>query len=162
AIAGGRGRSTWTSCSTALASSTSPACRFRIRACTSARSRSCPCSMWRPMPSFPASARHVPRSPDWMSMASRRYASAMTEKIAAPVTVPALAEAKRAGRKLAMLTAYDAGFARVCDAGGVDIVLVGDSLGMVVQGLDSTLPVTVDDIAYHTRCVARGLARALL
>lgn len=95
-------------------------------------------------------------------MASRRYASAMTEKIAAPVTVPALAEAKRAGRKLAMLTAYDAGFARVCDAGGVDIVLVGDSLGMVVQGLDSTLPVTVDDIAYHTRCVARGLARALL
>jgi 3-methyl-2-oxobutanoate hydroxymethyltransferase len=79
-----------------------------------------------------------------------------------PVTVPDLAAAKQAGRKLAMLTAYDAGFARVLDACGVDIVLVGDSLGMVVQGRDSTLPVTVDDIEYHTRCVARGLRRALL
>ena len=56
--------------------------------------------------------------------------------------MPALAEAKRAGRKLAMLTAYDASFARVLDANGVDLVLVGDSLGMVVQGHDSTLPVT--------------------
>lgn len=79
-----------------------------------------------------------------------------------PLTVPALAEAKRDGRKLVMLTAYDAGFARVLDANGVDMVLVGDSLGMVVQGHGSTLPVTVDDIAYHTRCVARGLSRALL
>lgn len=79
-----------------------------------------------------------------------------------PLTVPELAEAKRAGRKLAMLTAYDAGFARVFDANGADIILVGDSLGMVVQGRDSTLPVTVDDIEYHTRCVARGLQRALL
>ncbi|WP_149196483.1 3-methyl-2-oxobutanoate hydroxymethyltransferase [Luteimonas suaedae] len=79
-----------------------------------------------------------------------------------PLTVPGLAAARREGRKLAMLTAYDAGFARACDAGGVDLVLVGDSLGMVVQGQGSTLPVTVDDIAYHTRCVARGLSRALL
>src|SRR5688500_1261942 len=79
-----------------------------------------------------------------------------------PLTVPALAEAKRDGRRLVMLTAYDAGFARVLDANGVDLVLVGDSLGMVVQGHGSTLPVTVDDIAYHTRCVARGLSRALL
>jgi 3-methyl-2-oxobutanoate hydroxymethyltransferase len=79
-----------------------------------------------------------------------------------PLTVPALAEAKRDGRKLVMLTAYDAGFARVLDGNGVDMVLVGDSLGMVVQGHGSTLPVTVDDIAYHTRCVARGLSRALL
>ncbi len=79
-----------------------------------------------------------------------------------PLTVPELAEAKRAGRKLAMLTAYDAGFARVFDANGADIILVGDSLGMVVQGRDSTLPVTVDDIEYHTRCVAQGLKRALL
>lgn len=61
-----------------------------------------------------------------------------------------------------MLTAYDAGFARALDAGGIDLVLVGDSLGMVVQGLDSTLPVTVDDIEYHTCCVARALSRALL
>ncbi len=85
--------------------------------------------------------------------------SAATTK---PITVPALAEAKQAGQKLVMLTAYDTGFARTLDANGVDLVLVGDSLGMVVQGHDSTLPVTVDDIAYHTRCVARGLTRALL
>jgi len=79
-----------------------------------------------------------------------------------PWTVPMLADAKRDGRKLVMLTAYDAGFARVMDDNGVDLVLVGDSLGMVVQGHDSTLPVTVDDIVYHVRCVAKGLARALL
>lgn len=77
-------------------------------------------------------------------------------------TVPMLAEAKRDGRRLVMLTAYDAGFARVFDDNGVDLILVGDSLGMVVQGHGSTLPVTVDDIAYHTTCVARGLSRALL
>ncbi|MBB1087432.1 3-methyl-2-oxobutanoate hydroxymethyltransferase [Lysobacter sp. SG-8] len=79
-----------------------------------------------------------------------------------PWTVPALAGAKREGRKLVMLTCYDAGFARALDAAGIDLILVGDSLGMVVQGRDSTLPVTVQDIAYHTACVARGLARALL
>jgi len=77
-------------------------------------------------------------------------------------TVPMLADAKRDGRRLAMLTAYDAGFARAMDQAGIDLVLVGDSLGMVVQGRDSTLPVTVDDIAYHTACVARGLSSALL
>ena len=79
-----------------------------------------------------------------------------------PVTVPDLSAARQEGRKLTMLTVYDAGFARTLDASGIDMVLVGDSLGMVVQGLDSTLPVTVDDIVYHTRCVARGLTRALL
>src|SRR5688500_1625373 len=77
-------------------------------------------------------------------------------------TVPMLADAKRDGRRLVMLTCYDAGFARTLDAAGIDLVLVGDSLGMVVQGRDSTLPVTVDDIAYHTACVARGLSAALL
>ncbi len=79
-----------------------------------------------------------------------------------PWTVPALAQAKRAGRKLAMLTAYDAVFARVFDRNGADLILVGDSLGMVVKGLGSTLPVSVNDIAYHTAAVARGLQRALL
>ncbi len=79
-----------------------------------------------------------------------------------PLTVPALSDARTRGRRLAMLTAYDAGFARVFDAAGVDLILVGDSLGMVVQGHASTLPVTVDDIAYHTACVARVLQRALL
>lgn len=79
-----------------------------------------------------------------------------------PWTVPALAEAKREGRKLVMLTAYDAGFARTFDANGVDLILIGDSLGMVVQGHDSTLPVTVRDMVYHTAAVARVLRQALL
>lgn len=79
-----------------------------------------------------------------------------------PWTVPALADAKREGRKLVMLTCYDAGFARTLDASGIDLVLIGDSLGMVVQGHDSTLPVTVEDIAYHTACVKRGLSKALV
>lgn len=79
-----------------------------------------------------------------------------------PWSVPALAEAKRSGRKLVMLTCYDAGFARSLDAAGIDLILVGDSLGMVVQGQASTLPVTVEHIAYHTTCVARGLSKALL
>lgn len=77
-------------------------------------------------------------------------------------TVPMLADAKCDGRKLVMLTAYDASFARTMDAAGTDLVLVGDSLGMVVQGRDSTLPVTIDDMVYHTACVARGLSKALL
>jgi 3-methyl-2-oxobutanoate hydroxymethyltransferase len=66
------------------------------------------------------------------------------------------------GEPITMLTCYDASFARLLDDCGVDTVLVGDSLGMVVQGHGSTLPVTVDDIAYHTRCVARGLRSAWL
>ncbi|MEO8365969.1 MAG: 3-methyl-2-oxobutanoate hydroxymethyltransferase [Pseudoxanthomonas sp.] len=77
-------------------------------------------------------------------------------------TLPQLAQAKRKGRKLVMLTAYDYSFARVVDANGVDLVLIGDSLGMVVQGRESTLPVTVEHIAYHTAAVARGLDRAML
>ena len=79
-----------------------------------------------------------------------------------PWTVPMLADAKRDGRRLVMLTAYDASFARALDDNGVDLVLVGDSLGMVVQGRDSTLPVSVDDMVYHTACAARGLSSALL
>ncbi|RDZ28864.1 3-methyl-2-oxobutanoate hydroxymethyltransferase [Lysobacter silvisoli] len=77
-------------------------------------------------------------------------------------TVPMLADAKRDGRRLVMLTCYDAGFARTMDAAGIDLVLIGDSLGMVVQGHNSTLPVSVSDVAYHTACVARGLSQALL
>ncbi|QNP40339.1 3-methyl-2-oxobutanoate hydroxymethyltransferase [Lysobacter solisilvae (ex Woo and Kim 2020)] len=79
-----------------------------------------------------------------------------------PWTVPMLADAKRDGRKLVMLTAYDASFARTFDSAGTDLILVGDSLGMVVQGHDSTLPVTVADTVYHVACVARGLSKALL
>lgn len=72
-----------------------------------------------------------------------------------PVTVPALQRMK--GReRITMVTAYDATFARMFDEGGADILLVGDSLGMVVQGQTSTLPVTVDEVVYHCRAVARG------
>lgn len=78
------------------------------------------------------------------------------------LTVTALARRAAAGEKLAMLTAYDASVAALCDRAGVDILLVGDSLGMVVQGHATTLPVTLDDIVYHTRCVVAGAARALV
>ncbi|HVT32006.1 MAG TPA: 3-methyl-2-oxobutanoate hydroxymethyltransferase [Rhodanobacteraceae bacterium] len=79
-----------------------------------------------------------------------------------PVSVPELREQKRRGEKIVAVTAYDASFAAAADAAGVDVVLVGDSLGMVVQGHASTLPVTVDQLVYHTACAARGLRRALL
>lgn len=79
-----------------------------------------------------------------------------------PVTMPSLAAMKAEGRAITMLTAYDASFAQLIDAAGVDCVLVGDSLGNVIQGRDSTLPVIIDDMAYHTRAVRRGLRRALL
>jgi 3-methyl-2-oxobutanoate hydroxymethyltransferase len=79
-----------------------------------------------------------------------------------PVTLPRLHEMRAAGEPIAMLTCYDASFARVLDDSGVDCVLVGDSLGMVVQGLESTLPVGLDEVAYHTRCVARGVRTAWL
>lgn len=78
------------------------------------------------------------------------------------VTVPKLRQMKADGERIVSLTAYDASFARLMDACGVDVVLVGDSLGMVVQGHKSTLPVTVADIVYHSACVARGLRSALL
>jgi len=79
-----------------------------------------------------------------------------------PVTVNTLRAMKQAGEKFVCLTAYDASFARVLEAAGVEVLLVGDSLGMVIQGHDSTLPVTVGDMAYHCRAVRRGMAHALL
>jgi 3-methyl-2-oxobutanoate hydroxymethyltransferase len=69
---------------------------------------------------------------------------------------------KTAGRKISCLTCYDAGFARLLEEAGVEVLLVGDSLGMVVQGRESTLPVTVDDMIYHTRNVARARKTALI
>lgn len=79
-----------------------------------------------------------------------------------PVTVATLNKMKAAGDKIACLTAYDASFAALVDAAGIDLVLVGDTLGMVVQGRSSTVPVTLDDMIYHTQMVARGLRRAFL
>lgn len=90
------------------------------------------------------------------------YTSPATPVDRKPWTVPMLRAAKADGRKMAMLTCYDAGFAHAVEAAGIDLVLIGDSLGMVVQGHGSTLPVTVDDIVYHTACVARALQTALL
>lgn len=78
------------------------------------------------------------------------------------ISVATLQAMKRNGEQIAALTAYDASFARVLDSAGVDVVLVGDSLGMVIQGHATTLPVTVDDMIYHACAVRRGLQRALL
>lgn len=78
------------------------------------------------------------------------------------MTLNRLREMKRRGEKIAALTAYDYAFARMVDAAGVDIVLVGDSLGMTFRGEENTLKVTVDDIVYHTKAVRRGVKRALL
>jgi 3-methyl-2-oxobutanoate hydroxymethyltransferase len=78
------------------------------------------------------------------------------------LTVPALHAMAREGRKVAMLTCYDASFAGVCERAGVDVLLVGDSLGMVIQGHATTLPVSLDDVVYHTAAVARGCARPLV
>lgn len=89
------------------------------------------------------------------------YANANSAARAA-VTAPQLRTLKAKGQKIVVLTAYDASFAAQCDAAGVDAVLVGDSLGMVVQGRDSTIPVSVDEMVYHTAAVARGVAGALL
>ncbi|MDP8951199.1 MAG: 3-methyl-2-oxobutanoate hydroxymethyltransferase [Actinomycetota bacterium] len=78
------------------------------------------------------------------------------------VTVPALSEMKSAGEKIAMLTAYDYPTARLLDRAGADVILVGDTLGMVVLGYDSTVPVTLEDMIHHVKPVVRGTERALV
>jgi 3-methyl-2-oxobutanoate hydroxymethyltransferase len=79
-----------------------------------------------------------------------------------PVTVATLARMKAEGEKIASLTCYDASYAVRVDEAGVDVVLVGDSLGMVIQGHDTTVPVTLDHVIYHCRAVAKGLYRPFL
>ncbi len=81
---------------------------------------------------------------------------------AASITVRHLREMKTEGRKISVLTSYDASMTRLMEEAGVEVLLVGDSLGNVVQGHDSTLPVTIDEMVYHTRNVARARRRALL
>src|SRR5213594_1832768 len=85
-----------------------------------------------------------------------------TAKERRPMTAPDFTSAKKLGHRLTMLTAYDYTMARLLDAAGVDGLLVGDSLGMVVQGHETSLPVTLDEIIYHTKMVARGSKRSLL
>ena len=92
-----------------------------------------------------------------MSLYSHLQERSPTEK---PVTVSTLAGMKAAGEPIACLTAYDASFAALVDDAGVDVVLVGDSLGMVVQGHDTTVPVTMEHMVYHTRCVSQGLSES--
>ena len=78
------------------------------------------------------------------------------------ITIKSLLEMKAAGEKIGVLTSYDASFTRLIEAAGIEVILVGDSLGMVIQGQESTLPVTLDEMIYHTRNVARARQRALL
>jgi len=93
-------------------------------------------------------------------MSKSSYASDSPDR--QTVTVSSLRSMKQQGDKIAMLTAYDASFAAILEQAGVDIILVGDTLGMVVQGHDTTIPVSVDDVAYHTRMVSRACRHALV
>ena len=90
------------------------------------------------------------------------YTSPAPESLRPKVTVPMLQQMKRNKQRIATLTAYDASFARSMDAAGIDAVLVGDSLGMVIKGGENTVSVSVADMVYHSRCVAQGLQSALL
>src|SRR5208337_3888810 len=78
------------------------------------------------------------------------------------IRVPDLALMKERGERIVMLTAYDATMARLLDRSGIDLLLVGDSLGNVILGLDTTIPVTLEAMIHHTRAVSRGASRALV
>jgi 3-methyl-2-oxobutanoate hydroxymethyltransferase len=93
-------------------------------------------------------------------MSSQASPSATTQPIRKAVNLPRLREMKTSGEKITMLTAYEATFARAADDAGLDCLLIGDSLGMVLQGHSSTVPVTMADMVYHTRCVASSAKTA--
>jgi 3-methyl-2-oxobutanoate hydroxymethyltransferase len=80
----------------------------------------------------------------------------------AKITTASLLSMKQQGSKISTITAYDASFAKLFDQAGIHAILIGDSLGMVLQGQDSTLPVSINDMAYHTRCVKRGVEQSLI
>ena len=86
----------------------------------------------------------------------------MSQLVPKKVRVPELVEMKRRGERIVMVTAYDATMARLFDQAGIDVLLVGDSLGNVILGLDTTVPVTLDAMLHHTRAVTRGASRALV
>lgn len=86
----------------------------------------------------------------------------MLEKPVLPVTIPSLQGKKESGEKIVALTAYDFPTAKIIDEAGVDIILVGDSLGMVVLGYETTIPVTMDEMIHHTKAVSRAVRRALV
>jgi 3-methyl-2-oxobutanoate hydroxymethyltransferase len=80
----------------------------------------------------------------------------------AKITTSSLLKMKQQGEKISTITAYDASFAKIFDLAGIHAILIGDSLGMVLQGQDDTLPVSIDDMAYHTQCVKRGVENTLI
>ncbi|MDD2723348.1 MAG: 3-methyl-2-oxobutanoate hydroxymethyltransferase [Methylovulum sp.] len=86
----------------------------------------------------------------------------MTQSLIKPLSINDLAAMKQRGEKITCLTAYDASFSALIDKAGIDIMLVGDSLGMTIQGHVSTLPVTINDMAYHARCVSQARQRAFV
>ena len=86
----------------------------------------------------------------------------MSEKIILPMTIPLLRKKKDRGEKIIALTVYDYPVARILDQAGVDLILVGDSLGMVVLGYENTIPVTMEEMIHHTKAVVRGVRRALV
>jgi 3-methyl-2-oxobutanoate hydroxymethyltransferase len=94
--------------------------------------------------------------PTYLSQGTQPMSQAQPADLRKPMTLHRLREMHAQGEKITMLTAYDATFARLIDEAGVDSILVGDSLGMLVQGHGSTVPVSLDEMVYHTRCVARG------
>jgi len=80
----------------------------------------------------------------------------------AKITTSTLIKMKQQGEKISTITAYDASFAKIFDQAGIHAILIGDSLGMVLQGEDDTLPVSIDDMAYHTKCVRKGVENTLI
>lgn len=104
--------------------------------------------------------RYAPREPT-MTLGAKP-AAGETPATSRRVTAPGLSQLKRQGQPIVMVTAYDATFARLADESGVDVVLVGDSVGMVMQGHPHTLEVTLEHMCYHARCVRRGVQRAHL
>jgi len=111
-----------------------------------------------PTPPNPRGPGEIPGA----AVAAAPAAAVPTAVVARRITVPQLGRFKREGRAITMVTAYDATFARLVDEAGVDVILVGDSLGMVMQGHPHTLEVTLEHMAYHARCVRRAVARAHL
>ena len=90
------------------------------------------------------------------------YSDKSQQKTSKPVTLSTLKKMKAEGEKITCITSYDASFTHAMNAAGVDTILVGDSLGMVIQGQDSTLPVTIEDMCYHTAAVKRGNTNAFI